>query len=221
MHARVRSLTFSTYISNVCRTTMSTLKTNPFAPSEGTCYNRSTRKECTTQKNGKYSAKDWKNNVTYGKNDGQKMTEPERVLIKSYLSHLELDGTETDGELIHLANENEIEINNLRGRFKAKDMLKRVEQAYKRSSKRFVEDHKYDYLPNCTIKELLDNLNLLSKDPSASDFDTWIGYAKFFVNHAKRINNELTKPLRFDNQGGWRPREGELDGGDGGGCTIT
>ncbi len=200
---------------------MSTLKTNPFAPSEGTCYNPSTGKECTTQKNGKYSAEDWKKNVTYGKNDGQKMTEPERVLIKSYLSHsLELDGTETDGELIHLANENEIEINNLRARMHAKDMFQRVKQAYKRS-KRFVEDHKSDYLPNCTIDELLDNLNLLSKDPSASDFDTWIGYAKFFVNHAKRINNELTKPLRFDNQGGWRPREGELDGGDGGGCTIT
>ena len=90
------------------------------------------------------------------------MTEPERVLIKSYLSHLELDGTETDGELIHLANENEIEINNLRARLHAKDMLKRVEQAYKRS-KRFVEDHKYDYLPNCTIDELLDNLFLCTE----------------------------------------------------------
>ncbi len=200
---------------------MSTLKTNQFAPSEGTCYNRSTGKECTTGKNGKYSAKDWKKNVTYGKNDGQKMTEPERFLIKAYLSHsLVLDGTETDGELIHLANENQIEINNLRARLHASEMLKRVEQAYKRS-KRFVEDHKSDYLPNCTIDELLINLNLLSKDPSASDFDTWIGYAKFFVKHEKRINNKLTKQLKFDNQGEWRPREGELDGGDGGGCTIT
>ena len=200
---------------------MSTLKTNPFAPSEGTCYNPSTGKECTTEKNGKYSAEDWKKNVTYGKNDGQKMTEPERVLIKAYLSKFEeLDGTETDGELIHLANENEIEIYDLRARLHAKDMFRRVKQANKRSNK-FVEDHKSDYLPNCTIDELLINLNLLSKDPSVSDFDTWIGYAKFFVKHEKRINNKLTKQLKFDNQEEWRPREGELDGGDGGGCTIT
>lgn len=210
---------------------MSTLKTNPFAPSEGTCYNRSTRKECTTQKNGKYSAKDWENNVTYGKNDGQKMTEPERFMIKAYLSKfLNLGGTETDGELIHLARENKIDINHLRARLHASEMFKRVKQAYNRS-KRLVKHHKYDYLPNCTIDELLDNLNFLSQDPSVSDqdpsvsdfdrIDRWIGYAKFFVNYEKKINNKLTKPLIFDNQGGWRPREGELGGGDGGGCTIT
>lgn len=199
---------------------MSTLKTNPFAPSEGTCYNPSTGKECTTENNGKYSAKDWENNVTYGKNDGQKMTEPERFMIKAYLSKfLNLGGTETDGELIHLARENKIDINHLRARLHASEMFKRVKQAYNRS-KRLVKHHKYDYLPNCTIDELLDALYLLSNGYGYEN-DRWIGYAKFFVNHEKRINYELTKPLKFDNQGEWRPREGELDGGDGGGCTIT
>lgn len=204
---------------------MSTLKTNPFAPSEGTCYNPSTGKECTTEKNGKYSAKDWKKNVTYGKNDGQKMTEPERVLIKAYLSHsLDLDGTETDGELIHLANENEIEINNLRARLHASEMLKRVEQAYNRSSPVVAQD-KYGYLPHCTYNELLDNLTSFidGRNTDEDDFDKWLGYAKWFTSAEQKLHKTRTKPLRFDNQGGWRPREGELDGEsrDGGGCTIT
>lgn len=192
-----------------------------FAPSEGTCYNPSTGMECTTTKSGKYSAKDWKkgSNVKYGKNDGKRMSEEERFMIKALLSHLYLNGTETDGELIHLADENNIDINNPIRRSHAKGMLKKVKRAYNRS-KRFVDAHKYDYLPNCTFRELKDNLDSLSEDPSASDFDTWIGYAKSFVKHEKRIHNELTQPLRFDNKGGWRPREGDV-GESESVCTIT
>jgi len=204
---------------------MSTLKQKHFAPSEGTCYNPSTGNECTTIKSGKYSAKDWKkgSNVKYGKNDGKRMTEEERVMIKARLRHsLSLDGTETDVELIQLANENDIDINNLIPRMHAKDMLKKVKRAYNRS-RRFVEDHKYDYLPNCTIDELLDNLNLLSEDPSASDFDKWIGYAEFFTGEEQKLYKSRTRQLNFDTGEGWRRREGELDGesSDGGGCTIT
>lgn len=204
---------------------MSTLKQKHFAPSEGTCYNPSTGMECTTTKSGKYSAKDWKkgSNVKHGKNDGKRMSEPERVMIKARLRHtLSLDGTETDGELIQLANENDIDINNLIPRMHAKDMLKKVKRAYNRN-RRIVDDHEDYYLPHCTIEQLKEKLELLSEDPSASDFDKWMKYAESFTDGEQKLYKSRTRQLNFDTVEGWRRREGELDGesSDGGGCTIT
>lgn len=205
---------------------MSTLKTNQFAPSEGTCYNRSTGKECTTGKNGKYSAKDWKKNVTYGKNDGQKMTQPEKVLIKACLGPY-LKGKETDGELIDLADRKNIDINHLRERLHAKEMLKRVERAYSRSGLAMLamdEDTPVEF-ETCTYVQLLVKLDsfINGRNIDEDEFKKWIRYAKWLTGAEKTLYKSRTKQLNFDTGEGWHPREGELNGesNDGGGCTIT